>query len=230
MDAASGDILRIPYGTGAGSSAGLLMAIDRRQRVPLRLNSGSYPFAEPPDLVRLTRIEERLDFLREHLKSLCGIWDKLPRAFLDVYFRHIARCIEENRRELEAASRAMGGLFDPRDWSFSALRPLPQAQLPAGNAAVRVDCAFWTGDRLVGVEILGNATPRRTRRAELDLLRQSSVTVVEIAAAELQDEGEHLLAQRLPAPFTSFWRDEALPSSPFGPLALDDILVESEDD
>jgi hypothetical protein len=228
------NLLIIPYGVSAEPLDGApVVAIDRSLRASLRLNAGPYPFAEPPDLVRMIEVGDRLDFLRDHIRSLCGVWDKLPRLFVDAYFRHIAGCIAENRPALADASQALGGLFDPRDWSYSAPRPLPQAHLPAPapedpQGRVRVDFAFWTGEALVAIDILGSASRTRARREALERLRPHA-TILEIAGSDLQRQGEALLARVLPPPFSRFWQEEALPSSPFGPAALDEILIEPDE-
>lgn len=247
-------LLLIPYGSASWSidqlavqrislagfaldSAAPIIAIDRRRHEALRLAHNPYPFSEPPDLTRLVTREERLDFLRDHLKSLCGLWNRLPLVFLDAYFRRILGCLEENRATLETMAIALGGLFDYRDWCFAALRPLPQAQLYAPEGAetsgfepaalLRVDFAFWTGDKLLAVELVGSSSPTRQRRAELARLRRHGVEVAELAGAALQARGEAALAAHLPAPFSNFWAGVRLPSSPFAPTALDEILPAS---
>lgn len=212
------DRLIISYGAAAADPAAPTIVVDRAGGGPLRLADGPYSFPEPPDLFRLATTQERLDFLREHLESLCGLWDKRARLFLDAYFDHIGIVLDAAAPVL--AARA-GGLFAPRDWSFSALRPLPQAHL-AG--AVRVDFAFWTGAGLIAIELLGSATPRRPRQAELTQLREGGVAVIALAMGDLQRDGAGLLARALPAPFHDFWRAAPLPVSPFVP-PLDDIVT-----
>ena len=168
--------LVIPYGVptltlaGAANEGAPSVSIGRAQRMPLRLWHGPYPFAEPPDLNRLKGTAERLAFLKEHLKSLCGLWARPPLDFLEAYFRWIDSALESGRAELETLAAKGGGLFQPRDWSFAAFRPLPLAHLPvAADKSVRTDFAFWTGDRLAAVELIGefDAAPpaaRGTRR------------------------------------------------------------------
>jgi hypothetical protein len=244
---AKNDLLRIPYGTatclvdrlaaapgGSADPAQPAVVVDRRRADPLRLSDGPYPFIEPPDLVRMTGVPERFEFLREHLKSLCGVWDKLSRLFLDAYFAHVLSVIAAHGPQLEAAAAAAGGLFAPTDWCFSAPRPLPQAHLlapPEGAAdprdpayLVKAEIAFWTGDGLLAVEPVGSATPRRQRRDELARLGRSGVTVIEVPGGELQRDGASLLARLLPTSFAAFWEGVDFPSSPFGPQLLDDIL------
>ena len=193
---------------------------------PLRLADGPYPFDEPPDLIRLATRAERLDCLKQHLQSLCPLWDKLARRFLDAYFAWIDATVAAGTAELQALADRAGGLFAPADWSFAALRPLPQAHLPADDGApVRADLAFWTGTSLVAIEMLGTMSPRKQRREELARLAAAGAVLVEIEGAALEREGERLLAQTLPPAFAHFWRGVALPSSPFGPAALDEIRL-----
>jgi hypothetical protein len=220
-------MLVIPYGVtalalaGAANEGAPSVSIGRAQRMPLRLWHGPYPFAEPPDLNRLKGTAERLAFLKEHLKSLCGLWTRPPLDFLEAYFRWIDSALESGRAELEALAAKGGGLFQPRDWSFAAFRPLPLAHLPvAADMSVRTDFAFWTGDRLAAIELIGESTMRRQRREELDALRQAGVDLTEIPVAALAN-GE--LAALLPQSFARFWDGIELPKSPFGPAALAEI-------
>src|ERR1700689_926589 len=214
--------LVIPYGVSALSGAvgekPPTVAIGRAQRSPPRRWPGPYPFAEPPDLTRLKGTAERLAFLKDNLKSLCGLWARPPLDFLDAYFRWIESTLEGSKTELEARG---GGLFQPLDWSFAAFRSLPLAHLPvAADKSVRTDFAFWTGDRLAAIELVGESTPRRQRREELDALRQAGVAVIEIPVAALAGGDPAAL---LPASFTRFWEGVELPKSPFGPAALAEI-------
>ena len=114
----SEDRLVVPYGVadwtpgkaGAGS-APPMVEIDRRRGLPLRLNNMDWKFPTPPDPLGLATTTERLDYLRSHLKSLCGLWDRLPRLFLDLYFGAIEATIEANRSELHAALGPSAGLY-----------------------------------------------------------------------------------------------------------------------
>ena len=202
--------LIVSYGNG--------LRVTLEPRRPLRLNTVAWDFPERPDLIALTTVAERLDFLRDHLKSLCGLWDKLPRLFLDGYFREIAECIARNRPALDALAAAHGGLFRPEDWSYAALCPLPQARLPAAPE-LPVDFAFWTGESLYAVDIIGAASQSRPRRDRRAHLRESGTPVIEIGRAQLDD-----LRWHLPAEIASFWQTESLPSSPFRIGSLGEIL------
>jgi hypothetical protein len=209
----------VSYGNGFN----VALELDR----PLRLGTMPWSFPERPDLISLAERAERLDFLRDHLKSLCGLWDRLPRLFLDAYFRHIGACVAANRAALAAAAERLGGLVAPEDWSYAALCPLPRARLPASDdpgALVPVDFAFWTGEGLYAVDVVGTTTPARSRRDGRVRLRAAGVPVLEIPGLDLQRNGDGVLAKLLPAPFSEYWKTERLPSSPFRIGRLDEIL------
>jgi hypothetical protein len=187
--------ITISYGAGTRANA---LPIALRAGAKLRLCDAAYPFAEPPDLIRLETTATRLAFLREHLQSLCDLWVKPPRQFLDAYFAWLAATLAAEPAR-SALTEAGHGLFAPEDWSFAALRPLPSAFLPAGDEWVRAEFAFWTGDGFVAVELPGE---RRAKRRD------------ELAPADLVDATA--LGVKLPAAFHDFWRNIALPRSPFG--------------
>lgn len=215
--AEDGRSLDILYGVAEPGPAAPSVRVVRG--VPLRLWEGPYPFAEPPDLIRLTDVAQRLDFLRDHLQSLCGIWAGSLRIFLAAYFRWVGSVLAANQAAVERQTEG-GGLFQAADWSFAAFRPLPSAHLPANGGTIRVDITFWTGERLVAIELIGGGTLRAKRQAELDALRAAGVALCEIPVAGLDGA---VLDQHLPPDFARFWQGIALPRSPFGgtvPMAI----------
>jgi hypothetical protein len=214
---------RIPYGRIEAGDAGPEQSVAPGAK--LRLSHGPYPFAEPPDLVRATSVEDQLDLVREHLASLCGPWDRLAGLFLDAYFEWIAASIEGAASDLRASAARLGGLFAPRDWSFAALRPLPQAHLPAGEGSVRADFAFWSGASFIALDLQGSSAPRRQRKEELARLASAGTALVAVPGAALQQERAGLLARILPAEMQRFWTDVALPSGPFGPDYADGLSL-----
>jgi hypothetical protein len=206
----------VMYGRASAESAG--PSVEVRAGVPLRLSDGPYPFAEPPDLIGAATIAARLDLLREHLQTLCGAWDRLAQSFLDAYFARIATTLAAAAPELRALAARSGSIFAPEDWSFCALRPVPQAHLSSGDAApVRVDFAFWTGAALVAIALEGSGL-RKQRQAELERLAAAGVTLVRIPGATMREA-----ALALPPLFDRFWDGVFLPASPFGAEALMEI-------
>ena len=214
--------LRIAYGRANEGDAGPEQSLTTGTK--LRLSDRPYPFAEPPDLVRAVTVEDRLALLHEHLRSLSGPWDRLAALFLDCYFEWIASAIDAADAELRAMAASVGGLFQPSDWSFSALRPLPQAHLPAGDGArARADFAFWTGNSFIALDLQGSAAPRKQRREELSRLAAAGTALIAVPGVVLQQERANLLARVLPSDMLRFWADVRLPAGPFGPDALDDF-------
>ena len=209
----------VPYGRAAPDNPGPAARVVEGSA--LRLCHGPYPFAEPPNLLGAATDAARLELLREHLLSLCKPWDKLADAFLAAYFARIAAAITAADAELRHLAGAGGGLFAPEDWSFCALRPLPQAHL----FGARADFAFWTGDRFVVIELEGSGSSRKQRRDELARLEAAGVILVSVPGAASLQQGERLLADILPPPFHRFWAGITLPASPFGAEALDEIVA-----
>ena len=202
------ETITVFYGAATRDDA---QAISVRRGAKLRLSDRPYPFAEPPDLIRLATTAARLDFLREHLRSLCGLWAKPPLAFLDTYFAWIGATLAAALARA-ALTEAGQGLFTPEDWSFAALRPLPSALVPTGDTTVRADFTFWTGASFIVFELPGER--RAQRRGELARLATEGVTVIELTPADLADAAA--LGAKLPATFRDFWRGVPLPRSPFG--------------
>jgi hypothetical protein len=197
---------------------GPLVQIDRKGKQPLRLSNFPYAFAEPPDFNAIATIPARLDFLRDHFKSYWGPWDKLALLFLDAYFEHISGAIDAAQQALDAQAAPHGGLFQRCDWVYSALTPIPIAHLPAPSADntqpwVWVDYAFWTGERVVALDIVGSDD--RVRRAGRERLRLAGYDVIELSGEVLRRAGTQALRDLLPTEFSNFWSGVALPSSPF---------------
>ncbi len=190
----------------------------------LRLNGGQYEFAGQPPLGDLRDTAAQLGFLRVHLRRHCSLWDRGQKLFLDRYFEFIALRVERQSDELKAKIAEFGSLYRYQDWVFSALRPLPQAWLntTAGEydpaAMTGVDFAFWTGDKIVAVEITGTETAGPRVLEQRERLRKNGVTVLEIPQSTLvRDE---VFAETLPEPFHNFWQGQTLPLGPFGTTAL----------
>jgi hypothetical protein len=199
-----GNRFTIQYGTSAPQPDG--PSVSAEPGTKLRLNNSAYSFGEIPQGGIGATTRERLAFLRSHLMDLCDLWAKRPRQFVDLYFRWIDAVIARDRAAIDERLRRFGGLFAREDYTFSALRPLPRAHLPA-----RVDFAFWTGARLVAVDIVGDDARRPAA---------PGIVQVEIPAAVIARDDPAALDAFLPPEFAAFWQDEPLPSGPFKASAL----------
>lgn len=222
----------IPYGTAEWrpDSNAPKVEVDAAAQDPLRLNDGPYEFAELPAMAGSGTVAERLAILQGHIAGFCDPFAKRPRQFVALYFKFIDGVIAADRAEIENHLRRFGGLFGVEDYAFSALRPLPRAHVPAGDdRRIRVDFAFWTGERIVAVDITGDDA----RGAAWDARRQSvdaaGIQRIEISAAEVAKDDQSAVRRHLPPEFAAFWRSEKMPSSPFKAMALGDIVPGTPD-
>ncbi len=218
----------IPYGTNdwRPDSNAPRVEIDAAARDALRLNHGPYEFTDLPEKAGSGTAAERMAILRDHITGFCDAFAKRPRQFVALYFRFIDAVIAADRGEIEARVKPFGGLFTADDYAFSALLPLPRAHLPVtGDQRLRADFAFWTGERLVAVDIPGDdarGSAWEARRAKLD---GAGIQRIEIPAAEIAKDDPAVVRAALPAEFAGFWRAEKMPSSPFKASALGDITA-----
>jgi hypothetical protein len=78
---------------------------------------------------------------------------------------------------------------------------------------VRVDFAFWTGERLVAVVIDTGATLLPRQRRLRERLAVADLDLVTLGKSEIAADGS--LLARLGERFRDFWQDEPLPAGPF---------------
>lgn len=84
----------------------------------------------------------------------------------------------------------------------------------------RVDFGFWTGTRLVAVEIDGHEPEGYARDIRRDrLLRRAGVEVVHILNTEIMEHGTRVVSRLLPIAITYDWLKRPVPSrAPFIPF------------
>jgi hypothetical protein len=234
--------LLIPFGTadprkavdvGANSGRqGNLFSLAPARTEPLRLHHGPYDFRATPWLGAASDTETRLTLIHDHLRALCGLWDKNQRLLIDLYFDFITAELDRNALTLTAALSDFDNLYHYRDWAFSALRPLPRAHISTDDIDdkntpyVALDFAFYTGERLIGVTITGHQTATKSRVLELESLRHAGVDILEIHSGHLLANGVAYLGKTLPPVFHKFWVGEILPVSPFKSAAIDLMLTD----
>jgi hypothetical protein len=111
---------------------------------------------------------------------------------------------------------------------YNALLPIPQMQLYVEdvldfdrewtfepNNNFRVDFGFWTGTKLVAVEIDGSEPEGYARDIRRDrLLRRADVDVVHILNAEVEKHGQRLMVPLLPQSISFDWTDAPTPERP----------------
>lgn len=163
---------------------------------PLRLNAHPLPAMVLPPAVAPG---ERVELMQEWLSGQCGDYARARVTFVAAYFRFISDVLQGDGAAIAEPVARFGGLFAAGDWVWSALRPLPRAWMATPDGPVGADFMFWDGAALTAIVLApaGEAA-----------LVQAGVRVVHVRPGVA-------LAGVLPPGFSAFWRDEALPSSPF---------------
>lgn len=241
------DILLIPYGTAEWSLEGIAIegftgrslrlrtafpcaAVNRAACEPLRLNNSRYDRAFAP--AAQPGASDEAGLVRDYIKGLCRPWDNLAAGLLDAYFRVLSDVLDEQRDDLTGRLAPYEGLYNYRDWLFSAPKPLPRAHLhapadttgaPGGPADfVRVDFAFWLGDRLVAAQSAASALTPKKAREQADRLRLAGIEVMPLETRDLTGDKARDFFQRLFGPSgLAFWEGDVLPAGPFR-MALDE--------
>lgn len=232
-------VFAIPYGCGRWAEGWLRLAadgmpdcavphvvIDPARRRPLRLSDGQYAFAGAPPMDQLRDPAGLLDFVGGYLKLRADPWVKLQAELLAAYLAFALARVDAEREALAARIAPFGDLYRPRDWVFSAWRPLPRAWIATRPGAfgedsmVKVDLAFWTGERVLAVELLTGAALSRGREDERARLRAAGVEIVDLDGEALRADPEAALMRILPAPAQRFWEGLPFPSGPIKVAAL----------
>ena len=206
-----------------------LAHIDRAQEVALRLRS--FTDVMPGDWPAIFEASEALAFVHTHLREKCELSTDSERKFLDLYFDYIRKRVAPTTYVTKSGKprKEWGAPYDSDDWVFEALMPLPQAHLYqsnplddnftfAPNRMMKVDFAFWTGKRLIAVEIDGGSHIGSESHIEKDrLLQRSGVHVVHILNNEIAKHGIKVIERLLPTEVTSLWQsaEKKWRSNPF---------------
>jgi hypothetical protein len=239
------DVLLIPYGVADWSPDGVSLegfstrtlrlratfpcaAINRAARAPLRFNNSRYDFGFAPNAQ--SGAADEAGVIKEYLKGLCRPWDNRATQFLDAYFDFVSHLVDEHRETLAGRLEPYAGLYDYKDWFFSAPKPLPRAHLHApeasraGGAAdfTRVDFAFWLGDRLVAAQSSQGFLTTKKAKEQTDRLRLAGIEAVMFGPADLAGAKARDLFTSILGSCLAFWNGEALPTGPFRAALLDE--------
>ncbi|NUN63690.1 DUF559 domain-containing protein [Pseudanabaena biceps] len=177
-----------------------------------------------------------LSIIQNYLREKCTLATDFEKKFLDLYFDYCRECITlpehlENFRKEDLPDIYQNAPYNNVDWMFDAMMPLPQAHLYATdpmensyhfapNKMMKVDFAFWTGKRLVAVEIDGSSHSGSEAHIQKDrLLQRSGVQVVHILNSEISNYGMKVIKRLLPLEITKFW-DSAEEKDRTNPFSL----------
>lgn len=203
-----------------------LAYIDKSKQRALRLRD--FKDVMPGAWPDIYDADEALTFIHQHLREKCEVGTDSERRFLDLYFDYC-------RDQVRPPSYLTGQRKDWRvpynrpEWVFEALLPLPQAHVYQANPLedgysffpsrmMKVDFAFWTGKRLVAIEIDGGSHIGSEAHVEKDrLLQRAGVHTVHILNSEVAKYGEKVVSRLLPHEVTEFWHcaKDTWPTNPF---------------
>lgn len=171
-----------------------------------------------------------LKIIQAYLRDKCELATEYEKRFLNLYFEY---CLESVKipSYLQSPSLKKENLSPPYnsiDWVFEALMPLPQAHLYQHNPfqdnfefipdrMMKVDFAFWTGNRLVAIEIDGSSHSGSEDHIKKDrLLQRAGVDVIHILNNEIDAYGKKVISRLLPSVIQKFWKSsEKHPYNPF---------------
>lgn len=198
----------------------------------IRLNTDLGLRFQSDQLAKLPGNQEKLDYLKYEVLGALDLFAQYQRTFVDRYFAFIPQRCREVHEELVAALAWSEGLFTPDDYVFSAFWPLPDAQIVQQTAAGEIpvgafDFAFWTGQRAVGITLLGGVSDQTDPMEELRNPGPETVLPVTIYAGDFHNDTPLFSAPRFPEEIESFWIGEPVPCSPFRPFGLVDDTSQS---
>jgi len=170
----------------------------------------------PETLADLGDHAARLAAAREEAGRHADLFSRSQRLFLDGYFRFAEEAVAAQADALAGQLAWSGGLFEPADLVFAALRPLPRAIVAAGDKVVAADFAFWDGEAVTAVSV--SATPS-TRPGEAEGVRR-----IHLAPAELATGPAIFADPRFPPTLRRFFEGVAVPQGPFRPHGLPESL------
>jgi hypothetical protein len=170
-----------------------------------------------------------LDYMCDTVKSHNPNITKYEEAFLDLYFGTMKTLAKKDWKTSHDIGFRYAEEYKSKTDLWRALLPIPELQLyvqdplaetvsyqPDNN--FRVDYGFWTGEKLVAVEIDGAEPEGYARDIRRDrLLRRAGVDVIHILNLELLRHKTRALVQLLPHQFFGLgWDYEGeIPSLPF---------------
>jgi hypothetical protein len=214
-----------------------LAYINKAESKALRLRH--FTDVMPGDWPEIYNCATAAQFIRDYLRDKCELVTDHERKFVDLYFeyctdRTTVPAYVSKREPKDRGALYSGAPYNDDAWIFESLLPLPQAHLYQPNPLVdpfsfvpsrmmKVDFAFWTGKRLVAVEIDGGSHIGSEAHIEKDrLLQRAGVQVIHILNSEITKYGTKVIARLLPEELTHFWtfaedewRDNPLDPSPF---------------
>ena len=197
--------------------------IDKSKKEPLDITEGFLrDILDDSALDWKSSPEVIFDYCESYLAGLIDKPTEAQRQFLRIYFKYL----KDEAFDIFDRDRSV----DKR--IYNALLPLPEMQVyvsdplkdnpyityaPENN--FRVDFGFWTGTKLIAVEIDGNDPKGYASDVRRDrLLRRANIDMFHITNQEVMEYGDKIMSV-LPDELTNEWkRRKAMDGAPFIPF------------
>ncbi len=182
--------------------------INKRDEKATRMTSFTSVFPVPSGgFPNIKNASKSLKYIRDYIKKTCKLDTPSENNFLEIYFDYC---------QSQEPSYLMPDSYIPTyytDCWFDALLPLPQAHIYVGNTLekklipdkmYKVDFAFWTGNKIIAVEIDGDGKPASDIIPRDRMLEEAGIQVIHILNSEINKHGKKIIDLLLPYPISSF--------------------------
>ncbi len=172
---------------------------------------------------------EGMETIYQDLLLWCDNRSASEKRFLALYFQWVQEAIT-TPSYYGGYGQDVGAPYNNMEWCYSALMPIPQAHLYLADPLsdkysfvpekmVKLDFLFWTGKRLLAVEIDGSSHAGDPKHIQKDRwLQRAGVDVIHILNEELITFGTKVVSRLMPRELTRFWEGLAYSRSPWIPF------------
>jgi hypothetical protein len=94
----------------------------------------------------------RMTAVRTWLLAGCGDYNAALRRGITQYLDAVETHVAQHGEALAADLTQFDGLYQPHDWCWSALRPLPRAWWRQNGSWQHADLAFWNGNAVIAMQ------------------------------------------------------------------------------
>lgn len=210
--------------------------IDKGKKQPLRMCNFKQYFPDADDsFPYIENGKEAFSYAFSVIEQQCELGTSYERKFLQLYCQYFTQLFEQVWRwTTELDGKDLPPVEDSYHRLFLTLMPFPQAHLYARDPfkpfwelpfaperMFKVDFAFWTGTRLVAVEIDGGSHIGSEKHIEKDrLLARAGVSVIHILNSEVDRYGKEVIKVLLPESITKpgFLNFDLTGSNPFADI------------
>lgn len=161
----------------------------------------------------LTEDAQALRFIESQLISRCDADASHEQWFIEVYLKFCRAAVAAPRSLAAIPLKDRPVPYNSSRWIFDALMPLPQAHLfgaPSNSGAAvlqKVGFAFWTGRRLIALEIDDVKRSTETSRADkAERLEGAGIHVIHLNLDDLDEVRARAAIALFPDEITHFWK------------------------